>query len=166
MSHSNGETEDDSVFPDSGELAQSQTVPADYDVGYGKPPKATRFKKGQSGNPKGRVKKSTVEDLRVLLDGILAEEVAVREGGRVRNMSNLESMLHIQMTNALKGSKSAIRGLIRHARKAGLFSRSNRYEGLGGVVEQPYTGDKGKILRLYRAEKAAGAATSSPKPHA
>ena len=25
-----------------------------YEVGYGKPPKATRFKKGQSGNPKGR----------------------------------------------------------------------------------------------------------------
>jgi hypothetical protein len=24
------------------------------DVGYGKPPKATRFRKGRSGNPKGR----------------------------------------------------------------------------------------------------------------
>ena len=29
---------------------------ADYEVGYGKPPKHTRFKKGQSGNPKGRPK--------------------------------------------------------------------------------------------------------------
>lgn len=28
----------------------------DYEVGYGKPPKRTRFKKGQSGNPKGRPK--------------------------------------------------------------------------------------------------------------
>ena len=27
---------------------------ADYEVGYGKPPETTRFKKGQSGNPKGR----------------------------------------------------------------------------------------------------------------
>jgi hypothetical protein len=26
----------------------------DYDVGYGKPPQNTRFKKGQSGNPRGR----------------------------------------------------------------------------------------------------------------
>lgn len=25
-----------------------------YEVGYGKPPKSTRFKKGQSGNPGGR----------------------------------------------------------------------------------------------------------------
>jgi hypothetical protein len=28
--------------------------PRDYEVGYGKPPSATRFKKGVSGNPKGR----------------------------------------------------------------------------------------------------------------
>ena len=28
----------------------------DYEVGYGNPPKHTRFPKGQSGNPKGRPK--------------------------------------------------------------------------------------------------------------
>ena len=26
----------------------------DYEVGYGKPPRHTRFTKGQSGNPRGR----------------------------------------------------------------------------------------------------------------
>ena len=30
--------------------------PHDYKVGYGKPPKEHRFKKGQSGNPRGRPK--------------------------------------------------------------------------------------------------------------
>ena len=30
----------------------------DYEVGYGKPPKSTRFRKGQSGNPAGRRKGS------------------------------------------------------------------------------------------------------------
>ena len=28
----------------------------DYEIGYGKPPKQTRFKPGQSGNPRGRPK--------------------------------------------------------------------------------------------------------------
>lgn len=163
MSQSNCEIDDDFAQQGLEKLAQNRMAAADYEVGYGKPPKASRFKKGQSGNPKGRVKKSTVEDLRLVLNGILAEEVAVREGGRVRNMTNLESMLHIQMANALNGSKSAIRALMRHARKAGFFTRSDPYEGVGGVVERPYTGDQGKILRLYRAEKAAAAATSSPK---
>ena len=34
-------------------LPSSET---DYEVGYGKPPKSSRFKKGKSGNPKGRPK--------------------------------------------------------------------------------------------------------------
>jgi hypothetical protein len=29
-----------------------------YEVGYGKPPKDTQFKKGSSGNPKGRPRKT------------------------------------------------------------------------------------------------------------
>jgi hypothetical protein len=38
--------------------------PGDYEVGYGKPPKGTRWPKGTSGNPRGRPKKkSSIEDL-------------------------------------------------------------------------------------------------------
>ena len=39
----------------------------DYDVGYGKPPKATRFRKGQTGNPKGRPK--TSKNVGTMLEG-------------------------------------------------------------------------------------------------
>jgi hypothetical protein len=31
-------------------------VSGEYEVGYGKPPKHSRFKKGKSGNPQGRSK--------------------------------------------------------------------------------------------------------------
>lgn len=34
------------------------TAPKQYTVGYGKAPKSTQFKPGQSGNPKGRTKGS------------------------------------------------------------------------------------------------------------
>ena len=36
---------------------QEPSVTAGYEVGYGKPPVATRFKPGQSGNPKGAKRK-------------------------------------------------------------------------------------------------------------
>jgi len=34
-----------------------------YEVGKGKPPKVSQFKKGQSGNPKGRKRKATIVDM-------------------------------------------------------------------------------------------------------
>ena len=40
-----------------GEQDGKNTNKKDYEVGYGKPPESGKFKKGQSGNPKGRKKK-------------------------------------------------------------------------------------------------------------
>lgn len=46
---------------DTGERTHANVPP--YEVGYGRPPKATQFKPGQSGNPKGRPRKD-YDDLR------------------------------------------------------------------------------------------------------
>ena len=53
--------------------------------GYGKPPTAARFKKGQSGNPAGRPRGS--KSLMTHLGDTLAEKIQVREGDKVRVMS-------------------------------------------------------------------------------
>jgi len=57
----------------------------DYEVGYKKPPKETRFKKGQSGNPRGRP--SATENLRMLLGKVLDETITLTENGRHRKIS-------------------------------------------------------------------------------
>jgi hypothetical protein len=59
----------------------------EYEVGYGKPPKETRFRKGRSGNPKGRPKgaKTGPPDHDRLAAILLEEayrEVPLREGER------------------------------------------------------------------------------------
>src|SRR5215469_5153687 len=54
----------------------------DYEVGYGKPPRSSRFKKGQSGNPRGRPSGS--KNLSTLLSEALNEPVIVTENGRRR----------------------------------------------------------------------------------
>jgi hypothetical protein len=57
-------------------------------VGYGRPPDATKFKPGQSGNPKGRPKGS--KNLATLALKHLQSMVTVRKNGRVRRMSKLD----------------------------------------------------------------------------
>src|ERR1700724_4675339 len=55
----------------------------DYEVGYGKPPRDTRFKRGQSGNPRGRP--PGAKNLSTLLNEALNELVVVTENrGRKR----------------------------------------------------------------------------------
>lgn len=45
--------------------------PGDYETGYGKPPRHSRWQKGQSGNPKGRAKgkRGLKTDLAQAIDG-------------------------------------------------------------------------------------------------
>jgi hypothetical protein len=52
----------------------------DYEVGYKKPPKHTRFQPGVSGNPKGKPKKNTT--LQEEVKTILSSRVPVTIGGK------------------------------------------------------------------------------------
>src|ERR1700730_6577087 len=52
----------------------------DYEVGYGKPPRHTRFELGRSGNPRGRPGGS--KNLSTLLSEALQEQAIVLANGR------------------------------------------------------------------------------------
>lgn len=85
--------------------------PPDYPVGYGKPPRHTRFKKGQSGNPKGRPKRS--ESFARLARKTLSERIVVRENGERRAISKLEAVLKQLINKAATGDQRAIRDVIK-----------------------------------------------------
>jgi len=79
----------------------------DYDVGYGKPPKMTQWKPGQSGNPKGRPKK--IKDFDKLLDRELSETVRITDGGETKLLSKRELIVKRLVNEALRGDRAALK---------------------------------------------------------
>jgi len=82
----------------------------DYEVGYGKPPKHSQFKPGQSGNPRGRPK--NIRNFRTDLLDELQARVTVNEGGRTQTISRQQAMIKRTVEKALQGDLRAIQLLV------------------------------------------------------
>lgn len=82
----------------------------DYEIGYGRPPKAHQFKPGQSGNPKGRPKgrRNRLTELAELFDTKIE---ATRDGQRVK-ISPLSALFQVLLKKALSGDVRAAMALI------------------------------------------------------
>ena len=63
----------------------------EYEIGYGRPPRYTRFQRGRSGNPNGRPKGA--QNLATLLSEALNEKVTVAENGRRRKISKRQAII-------------------------------------------------------------------------
>ena len=82
-----------------------------YKVGRGKPPKSTRFKKGRSGNPKGRPpKRDHGEDPE--LDRVLKQKVGASINGRPRKLSTKEAMYQRIASQGIQGDTRAFKALL------------------------------------------------------
>ena len=82
-----------------------------YEVGYAKPPQHTRFRKGQSGNPKGRPK--GVQSFARLARQAFNEKIAIKENGERRIITKLQAALKQLANKAASGDAAAIREVLR-----------------------------------------------------
>src|SRR5215472_9830789 len=82
----------------------------DYEVGYGKPPRNTQFKKGQSGNPRGRPSGS--KNLATLVSVALNEPVIVVENGGRRKITKREAIIKQLVNRSTKADWRAIKILL------------------------------------------------------
>ncbi len=87
-----------------------------YSVGYGKPPKTSRFRKGQSGNPKGRPR-GKPNAATVILRALEAK-VVINEHGRRREVTKFEAGMMQLANKAASGDLRALNLVTMLARMA------------------------------------------------
>ncbi|TDE35637.1 DUF5681 domain-containing protein [Antarcticimicrobium sediminis] len=83
----------------------------DYEVGYGKPPRDKRFRKGSSGNPNGRPKgafnRRYIGQEERLFDAFrkhAAREITVRDGSAEVSMTMIEAAVRTLLVKVVQGS--------------------------------------------------------------
>jgi hypothetical protein len=134
----------------------------DYEVGYRKPPKASQFKAGQSGNPKGRPKGSrnvkpgdgTIGRLKDLVLAEAYRQIPIREGGALTEMPVVQAALRSLGVQAAQGKQEARRDLL--ALTSGIESKreNERLELFKAAVEYKLACEKkiAEARRLGREE--------------
>lgn len=84
-------------------------------VGFCRPPKNTRFKPGQSGNPRGRPRKN--RSVEALIKRELDSIVVLKEGGRELRMSKREALVKQLVNRAVSGDPKAMQFVLAHLEK-------------------------------------------------
>jgi hypothetical protein len=111
---------------------------ADYEIGYGKPPKHTQFKDGNNANPKGRPKRKPGEVIDIIND-VSNGTTKYIERGRTKKATWAELALRKRIKLALGGNLRSIDALLKqlmHAQRVG-DSGVQRITILGGLPDFP-----------------------------
>jgi Family of unknown function (DUF5681) len=114
----------------------------DYEVGYARPPVATRFQAGGVGNPKGRPKKT--KTVGQIIEAALITRVTIEANGRTKFVTAQEVILRNLVHAAARGDTRAIHTL---------FALRDRYQDSPETTLDPsqLDADDRKIIDEYFA---------------
>jgi len=120
----------------------------DYEVGYGKPPKSSQFKKGQSGNPRGRKRGS--KNFATKAKEALKAKVPLNKNGEQVEVTVEEALLKVLTHSGLKGNMRAIEKLLD-------FAREFDAEELAAGAEKEVTRQESEVLERFTQRTMAAA---------
>ena len=131
--------------------------PRDYEVGYGKPPIATRFKKGNRANPRGRPRGSS--NLAGMLQRALDAPVVAADGKRSR-VTMRELMVRSLVERSAGADLAATKLLFELLRKAdprAVAPDPEEADPLGGDALRLLKERLARLASAQMAEATAGA---------
>jgi hypothetical protein len=116
---------DDLATPESAEENDSK-----YTVGYGKPPRSTRFQPGQSGNPNGRARKPSTFDEEIEKE--LSTTIVVVENGKQKRITKRRAIVKQQVNKAASGDLKSAELLLKNSKQ----NRSEQQDNVKDLVEE------------------------------
>jgi len=122
-----------------------------YEIGYRRPPASGQFKKGSSGNPKGRPKGS--RNFLTLLDKELAQKIVVTENGKKKTVTRLQAMVKRMVAGAMQGDQKQLLTLVEILRKTGTFEPAD----VEGLLPDNYQ----SLLETYVESRRKGVSKGS-----
>jgi hypothetical protein len=124
---------------------------SDFPVGYGKPPKDRQFKKGQSGNPKGRPRGS--QNFATILKKVSMEKIAVKKNGCTKKMTCQEALTRQVYSKALGGDLRASTQIVKWDQ---MFEATPEAAGSQRHLEERDKAALGNILKRMQRLASAG----------
>jgi hypothetical protein len=115
--------ENETEKPDVGEAQVTSSDDnriGNYKVGYKRPPVHSRFRTGQSGNPKGRP--AGGGNAKTTVQRVMNEKVSVRRGQKTSTVSTLEAMVQAHAVKAMKGDARSAAMVINVMSRTGLLA--------------------------------------------
>jgi len=134
---------------------QKSSKPSDYVVGFRRPPEATRFAAGKSGNPKGRPKGSRT--VGAVLQDIIRQKIAVTENGKTRRIPALEVMLRRLANDAMRSEPVALKLML------SLFDRYGQSPEATIKLDEILEEDKAILANFLRTPPARSSQSMKPK---
>ena len=125
---------------------------SDDEIGYGKPPKHSRFAKGQSGNPKGRPKGA--KNIKTALEYELKAKVTLKEGDKVKTVTKTQAFAKTVVNKALSGDPRAAHILIALIKEFQLLNEDEK-NALSLLSEEDLAvlGHHGNFLKFFEDHK-------------
>jgi Family of unknown function (DUF5681) len=127
----------------------------DYEVGYKRPPRHSRFPKGRSGNPNGRPRQA--RNLLTDLHEEMQQQITVREAGTERRISRQRALIMRLLDKALKGELGAMSKLL------DLVLRREAAAGSGSEPDAPLAAEEWEVLADLRARLLRPPGDSRPE---
>ncbi|MBX7502335.1 hypothetical protein K3181_12860 [Qipengyuania sp. YG27] len=154
----------------SGTEKEQSNLPEPYRVGYGRPPVEHRFRKGQSGNPRGRPKGATNKPKVANGFGMKAAEeylrqeayrtVTIREGDRHIELPAIQAVFRAMGVSAMKGNRFAQKTMAELITTLEQRDHDQRFEAFGIAIDYKREWSE----KIDRA-KELGLPVPDPVPH-